>query len=234
MHRPAQSGVPPDGLGERRSPSASRPPSPRATVRNHERRFLGQLVEETADRQLFRPRHVLLPVVAGLGHDRHDVLDFFLDSIGRRRRQLEVGAVGLHGDVLDDDRPQQPAGHRLALTGQAHPARCRSRFRVEAAHHLDAATDLLDDRGISIRLRLDVGRRRRFQKASLVRRPARHRQIAEGVPHLVPGHPAVRVEAQSCRPHRDRLHVFVGVAIVLGQDDSEPVFQRTGGHSPPS
>ena len=59
-----------------------------------------------------------------------------------------------------------------------------------------------------------------------MRRAAGHRQIAERRPHLVPRHLTVRRVLQAGRSHRHRLHVLVGVLVVLRKERPQP---RLGG-----
>jgi hypothetical protein len=135
-----------------------------------------------------------------VGDDRHDVLDFLLESVMRPRRKLERPTLGAGRDVFHDDRAKKPAGHRLAETVDADPPACCRWIRREAGDHLDAAT--------------------------LVRRAASHRQIAERVPHVVPGHAPIAAEFQPRRSHRHGLHVLVRVLILLRKQGFHPELEN--------
>ena len=66
----------------------------------------------------------------------------------------------------------------------------------------------------------------RLQQLSLVRRPTGNIQVTEASPHLIPLDRVIGGVLQAGRSHRDRLHLFVRILVLLGKKHSEPRVQR--------
>ena len=66
---------------------------------------------------------VCKPVVTGLGHGGDDILDFFSDPEFWACWQVEDVSFATYEDILNNDCPQHPASHILAVALDSHPAK---------------------------------------------------------------------------------------------------------------